>query len=352
MSRKKLIPVIRPSETSRTCSDHGSSPPTGARLVLPERRHAVRLDREETRTPAADPRAQAPRSDVVVGLQPHLVRRHRPRGVLAQERGERLHVVPLERIDVAVEQRALLLVGRSQGLGVLDLEGLEGRARALQGAVHRRDRGVEELGHLGRLPAQDLSEDQHRPLPRRQVLQRGHEREADRLARLEHLGGVAALGHHPIVGHGQDPHGLGERVRQRGVRGSRRREFHRARPALPAAQHVQTDVRHDAVQPRAQRRSPLELLEALPRPQERFLHGVLRLEPGAQHAVGVCGELGPVLLQPQLELVRSRMRGAVARRQLCQPARSSSLEPISTTLRRSPRLELIGVRARYHRSPG
>ena len=115
-----------------------------------------------------------------------------------------------------------------------------------------------------------------------------------------------------------------------------RREVHRARPALLAAQHVETDVRHDAVQPRAQRGSPLEPVEALPRPQERFLDGVLRLETGSQHPVGVRGELGPVPLQLELELVRPRDRGPLLRRHLSQPARSSSASHLPTTLRPAP----------------
>ena len=245
MSRKKLIPVIRPSAISRTWSDHGSSPPSALGLYCPNAGmpFASTAMSLEPRQPI--PGSQAPRDDVVVGLQPHLVRRHRPGGVLAQERRERLHVVPLERVDVAVEQRALHRRRRARRVSASSIsDGLEGRARALQGAVHRRDRGVEQLGHLGRLPAQDLSEDQHRPLPRRQVLQRGHEREPDRLARLEHLGGIAALGHHAIVGHGQDPHVLRAAGRAAGcpriVAGAS--SIGRARRSLPPSMSRQTFV--------------------------------------------------------------------------------------------------------------
>jgi hypothetical protein len=41
----------------------------------------------------------------------------------------------------------------------------------LQGAVHRRDAGVEELSHLGGLPAQDLSQDENGALAGRQELE-------------------------------------------------------------------------------------------------------------------------------------------------------------------------------------
>ena len=61
---------------------------------------------------AADPGPEAPLDDVVVGLEPQVVRRHRPLGVLAQERGQRVHVVALEGVDVAVQEGLLRLVER------------------------------------------------------------------------------------------------------------------------------------------------------------------------------------------------------------------------------------------------
>ena len=101
----------------------------------------------------------------------------------------------------------------------------------------------------------------------------------------------------------------------------RRREIHRARPALLATQHVETDVGDDAVQPRAQGGPALEGVEALPRAQERLLHRVLRLEGGSQHPVRVRGELGPVSLQLEFELVGSGVPPWFA------PPRSPSAQP-------------------------
>ena len=49
---------------------------------------------------------------------------------------------------------------RPGGAGV-DVDGLERGPGPLQRAVHRRHRGVEQLGHLARLPAQHLAQDQH-----------------------------------------------------------------------------------------------------------------------------------------------------------------------------------------------
>ena len=144
-----------------------------ARLVLPERRHAVRLDRE-----SLEPRQPIPGPGTMLGCRRGSAATSRTAASTTWRpragRGERLHVVPLERIDVAVEQLALLVVGGSQGLGFLDLERDLRVARALQGAVHRRDRGVE--GSATSKPSSaGPSEDQHRTLPRRQALQRGHE---------------------------------------------------------------------------------------------------------------------------------------------------------------------------------
>ncbi len=55
---------------------------------------------------------------------------------------------------------------------------VEGGSRALQRAVDRGARGAQQLGHLAGLPVQDLAQDQHRALARRQVLQARRRRRA------------------------------------------------------------------------------------------------------------------------------------------------------------------------------
>ena len=189
------MPATRPSRSSSTWIDHGARPPSGVRLVLPEPRRAVRHDRDEPRALAADARPETPLDDVVVGLQPQVVRRHVPRRVLAQERGQRVHVVALERVDVAGEER--LVVGverfdRAVPVAVLVLGRVERGARPLERAVHRRDARVEQLGDLAGLPAEHLAQDQDRALLRRQALERRDERQADGLARDRDLGRIAA----------------------------------------------------------------------------------------------------------------------------------------------------------------
>ena len=68
-------------------------------------------------------------------------------------------------------QRRLLAVG---GQPLLDR-----RVRALQRAVHRRGRRVERRGDLARGEPEHVTQEQHCPLARRQVLERGDERELD-----------------------------------------------------------------------------------------------------------------------------------------------------------------------------
>ena len=198
--------------------------------------------------------------------------------------GERVQVVSLERRDVAVEQRGVDLARvRLGGVGLA-----QRRAGALQRAVDRRDGGLEQLGDLGRAPVEHLAEDQHGALLRRQVLQRGDEREPDRVALDRDLG---------RVGDRLDPGHLGKRVQVLEDRGARRAEIHRPGTAPSRAEHVEADVRRDPVEPGAERRATLEPVEALPGADERVLHGVLGVERRAEHPVAVAGQLRPVLLQ-------------------------------------------------------
>ena len=297
------MPAMRSPETSTTCSAQGSWPAVGARLVLRVGGRPVRLDGKQPRTLASDAGPEAPRDDVVVRSEPQAVGRHRPRGVLAQQRGERGHVVALERVHVAFEQRALLRVERPQRLAVGDIRRLHRGVRPLERAVHRRDRRLEQLGDLGRLPAEDVAQHQDRPLLRRQMLERRDEREPDRLPRLGHLGGVAAFRHDPIVGHRQHPGGLGQRLtHQRDVGVLCGPEVDRAGSALGTAQHVEAHVRRDAVEPRPQRGTTLEPGVGAPGAEHRLLHGVVGLEGRPEHAVGVGGELAAVCLEPGLQI--------------------------------------------------
>src|SRR6185437_10538068 len=74
-------------------------------------------------------------------------------------------------------------------------------------------------------------------------------------------------------------------------------EIHRPRAALATLQHVEADVRRDAVEPGTQSSATLELVEVPPGAYHRLLDGVLRFERGSEHPVAVGGQLDPVLFE-------------------------------------------------------
>ena len=140
------------------------------------------------------------------------------------------------------------------------------------------------------------------------MLERGDERQPDALARHGDLRRVA-LGDEQAVRSRLDPGRLGQDVQVGGIGLDRGAEIHRPRASLPAAQHVETDVRCDAIEPRAKRRPALESIVRAPRADERLLDGILRLERRRQHPIAVAGELGSALLQPPFDLCRVRPVG-------------------------------------------
>ena len=127
-----------------------------------------------------------------------------------EQRHQRGDVVALEGVDVAGDQRLLLGRRWRPTSGGPQVVVGQGGPRPLQRAVHRRHGGVEQLGHLGRLPAQHLAQDQHGPLAGGQVLEGGDEGEADGLPRRRHLGRIVGVVEQDLaVGDGLDPRVLG-----------------------------------------------------------------------------------------------------------------------------------------------
>src|SRR5919204_610051 len=123
-------------------------------------------------------------------LVPGGCRRHRHARVFSEQRGEPIDVASVPGGHVALEQRTLRCVGHV-GLGPVGAtfrQMLPQRlARALQRAV-RGDYGrVDHRRRLTGAPAEDVAQDQHRPLAWRQVLDRDQEGELDRLARDDRL---------------------------------------------------------------------------------------------------------------------------------------------------------------------
>ena len=264
-------------------------------LVLGERGRAVRVQRHEPGAPAREPLAEQPVADLLRAAQPQVVGRHGELRVLGQERDERGDVVALERVDVARQQVALgVAVDVRRGGRRVDVGCLDRRPRALQRAVDGRDARPQQLGHLAGLPPQDLAQDEDRALLRRQELQRGDERELDRLLRRGELRGVAVGGHDARVLDRQDPGLLHERRAERRRRGRRGPEVHRARAPLRALEHVEADVVGDAVEPRSQCLARIEPVGRAPRADHRLLDRVLGLGARPQHPVAVAGQLTAV----------------------------------------------------------
>src|SRR5205814_8858457 len=101
--------------------------------------------------------------------------------VIFEQRGEGVFIALLPGADVAFDQLALLklIQPRATARGCF-----ERCAGALQGAVDRDHRGLQKLGDLARGPAQHVAQNQDRALARTKPLQRGDERQLDRLLRL------------------------------------------------------------------------------------------------------------------------------------------------------------------------
>ena len=138
-------------------------------------------------------------------------RRHREADVLVQERGQALGVGALAALDVAGEQ--LPLGGGRLGVALPRLAVLgqvlpQPGPRALQRGVHRRLRRLEQPRGLLRRAAEDVAQHEHGPRQRREVLDRGDERQLDGLPGERHvLRALAPVGQllEQLVGIGLQP---------------------------------------------------------------------------------------------------------------------------------------------------
>ena len=153
------------------------------------------------------------------------------------------------------------------------------------------------LGHLAGVESEDVAQDEHGELARRQDLQRGHEGQRDGFGLL-----VAGLRAGRRV----------DRTLEEGV-GKRLEPYDLAEPGrlgrfnpgdvpllggAPAgrATRVEAPVGGDPVEPGAERGASLEPAEALPGGQQRVLQGVLGILEGSEHPVAVHLELSAVRL--------------------------------------------------------
>src|ERR1019366_6906927 len=140
------------------CASRGWPRGWGAELLLPEGGGAVGGDRRDhARSTTTGAPAHPPAEDVPTPAQPQLIGRHRLRGILVNQRGERIHVVALEGVDVAAQQLTVVFA-QCAAPRIGDLCAVERRPGALEGAVDRGDARLEQFGDLRGLPVQDLAE--------------------------------------------------------------------------------------------------------------------------------------------------------------------------------------------------
>jgi hypothetical protein len=71
----------------------------------------------------------------------------------------------------------------------------------------------------------------------------------------------------------------------------------RACPTAALGERVEAHIGGDAVEPRAQPRSPVEAVEAPPSAEHGFLYGVVGLGSGAEDAVALAGQRAAVWFQ-------------------------------------------------------
>ena len=218
-------------------------------MYCPVRGRAVRADRgDEARALAADPRPEPPGHDVRETAQPEVEGRHRLGRVLP-DRGERLHVVRLERRHVPLEQ---LAVGPFQ-LRRREIRSDVGRSKRGPGPLERTsdrsDARLEELGHLRRLPTKHLAEHEHGALPAGGAGGRQRTRAGSSRGRRRHRPGLRPARRAPSGSAGSRSLPAASAGSTRSARGPGRGPS-AARAVRDQSQHVEAHVRRDAVEPR------------------------------------------------------------------------------------------------------
>jgi hypothetical protein len=113
---------------------------------------------------------------------------HADSRVISQQRDKPIKVGILPGADIAVEQRPLLIVWHWQGWRHVGLARRELLPKcgpsALERAIGRCDRRIEQNGRLGGRPAEHVAQQQHNPLSRREQLDCRDKRELYGLVQL------------------------------------------------------------------------------------------------------------------------------------------------------------------------
>jgi len=147
----------------------------------------------------------------------------------------------------------------------------------LKQAGDRGRAGAQHLGRLVRPPAEDLAQDQGRPLAGRQLAEHGGQGEPHAVLRGGKLGRIGGA-----------------------CRGCRHlsclQALSESAPPLPSAQQIQAGIGGDPVQPGSHAGAAIEARRGSPGPQHRLLDGVVRLGR-TDYPLAVAGQLAPVRFQ-------------------------------------------------------
>ena len=188
MSVNQVTAAIASSSSVSTTSPYGRAiARVRVRQVVAERRLAVGPGRHATQRHAAQlgPVPQEGGDGVAAPVLERLGR-HREQGIVGEQRDHRVDVTVLDGVGEAADQLAFgggVRPGRALAVGGRETLA-ERRAGALQGALGGGLAGVEQVGDLGGAEAEHVGEHQRRALARREVLERGDERQLDRLPGL------------------------------------------------------------------------------------------------------------------------------------------------------------------------
>ena len=179
---KSAIPLFGPA--TEAGSNVRSSAPRRPGCIV--RRPVGSLRRpaqaENRDTPARRPEELADRAAAPIPFPPW---RHRIDGVFLQKRDEPIQVRALPGPHITLEQAPLLFIGHRSLASVACRSGVASLARARCRALFTEaTEASSTAADLDRRPTHDVGQQQHRPLTRRQLLDRDDEREPNGLAHL------------------------------------------------------------------------------------------------------------------------------------------------------------------------
>jgi len=278
--------------------------PVVAAQVGAERRLPVgrRLSHQEAAGAAQHLRAEEP-PDGLAASEPGRQRRHLEHRVVGEQPHERVEVGVLERRRVPVHDQPPVAVGGLVDVVLGDSRIPQRGPGALQGAVHRHGRDLEQVGDLRRVPAEHVAQDEHGPLPGGQVLQGRDQREPRALPGHHDRGRITGAARAARAAGAATQQRVGERLQPRhvGQRGGQRLVRIRPGRAQPGGQRPpaavldrpQAGVGGDAVQPGPQRRAALEPVPRPPGAQQGLLQHVLGVVHRAEHPVAVREQFWP-----------------------------------------------------------